>query len=149
MGAANVSDEFHARLDRFQLTLVTLQAALHLIPSFLHSKDILCRCICLPGRSIQHGEIQQMESKSSLPLPSSDQADAALQDPGTGIQPFLPPVPATSDSPLLAIYRSIARLAAVSRFVGLVLLGFVYGVLVEIPERILVSCFDGVLEEKS
>lgn len=66
------------------------------------------------------------------------------QDPGTGIQPFLPPVPATSDSPFLVVYRAVAGIASISRGAVLALVALVYLVLVDIPERVLVSMVKGV-----
>ncbi|GHJ86973.1 hypothetical protein NliqN6_3375 [Naganishia liquefaciens] len=59
------------------------------------------------------------------------------RDPGTGIQPFLPPVPATSESPLLVLYKAVAGFASISRCAVLLVVALVYAVLVDIPERVL------------
>lgn len=62
-----------------------------------------------------------------------------VQDAGTGIQPFLPPVASSTTSLLpLYTYKTFASLLALVRAVVLALLLVVWGILVGIPYAIFV-----------
>ncbi|KAI5451715.1 hypothetical protein NCC49_001364 [Naganishia albida] len=60
------------------------------------------------------------------------------RDPGTGIQPFLPPVPAQTGASLqLYAYKGVAALASISRCAILALVTVAHVILVGIPEKVL------------
>lgn len=60
------------------------------------------------------------------------------QDPGTGIQPFLPPVPAQTGASLqLYAYKGVAALASISRCAIFALVTVAHVIFVGIPEKVL------------
>ncbi|KAJ9114250.1 hypothetical protein QFC22_005702 [Naganishia vaughanmartiniae] len=77
-------------------------------------------------------------STASSPFDPSTTDHIGPQDAGTGIQPFLPPVPAGGKGgPQWAVYNAAATLSAVSRSAALLFLAVAYMVAVQLPKTLL------------